>query len=40
MKEDDGISIRYALPQNPQVAEDNIIFFDENDEFKNSLISE
>ena len=41
MKEDDGISIRYALPRNPQVTEDNnIIFFDENDEFRNSLISE
>jgi hypothetical protein len=23
MKEDDGISIRYALPRNPQVTEDN-----------------
>ena len=37
---DDGISIKYSLP-NIQMAEDNnIIFFEKNDEFRNSLISE
>ena len=40
IKADDGISIKYSLP-NIQMAEDNsIIFFEENEEFRNSLISE
>ena len=41
MKEDEGISIEYSLPPNQISQEDNnIVFFDENDEFRNSLISE
>ena len=40
MKEDDGIAIIYSLPSYPQSQEENVVFFDENDEFRNSLISE
>ena len=40
MKEDDGISITYTLPYNSNSLDDNVVFFDENDEFRSSLISE
>ena len=41
MKEDDGIILHYNPGQYDQKEEDeNIVYFDENEEFKNSLITE
>ena len=40
MKEDDGLILHYNPNQYIQKEEENIIYFDENEEFKNSLITE